>query len=122
VPARELHEGSDLAEHGAALGRARDGDTRVALLPRTAALGTSGMSVLAIASTRTGAVRLVRTASLYTTEDAFWAVWLPAGHRPLVGAEGAGYAVDTRTLRTRQFSFFTGSSGFTAVVIPASRS
>jgi uncharacterized membrane protein len=90
---------------------------RAPLFARTAPIGTAGMSVLAIASTRTGTVHLVRAASLYTTEDAFWAAWLPAGHRVLAGAEAAGYAVDTRTLRTRQLSFVASSSGFTAVII-----
>ena len=92
--------------------------TRVALFSRTAPIGTGGWSVLAIASTRTGIVRLVRAASLFTTEDAFWADWLPTGHQLLVGAEGASYAVDTRTLHSRLFDFFASQLGFTAVVIP----
>lgn len=42
-------------------------------------------------------MRLVRAVSLDTTEDAFWADWLPADHQLLVGAEGAAM----RSIRAR---------------------
>jgi hypothetical protein len=96
--------------------------TRVALYARQLALGSGGKSVLAIASTRTGAVRLVRRVAVDTTEDAYWSLWLPGGQRLLTGAEGAGLAVNTRNLTARQFPLFTGpgetgSTGFSAVVV-----
>jgi hypothetical protein len=94
------------------------GGTRIALFARTATLGTGGMSKLVIASTRTGAVRLVPGVSLFTTEDAFWAMWLPGGQRLLAGALTSGYVVDTRTLAARPFAFFPSVDGFSAVVIP----
>ena len=90
----------------------------MALFARTAPLGSeSGMSRLAIVNTATGSAVVVPGTSLYTTEDAFWAIWLPAG-RLLAGAETSGYAVDTQTLAARQFSFFPDSSdGFSAVLL-----
>jgi len=93
---------------------------RMALFARTAPLGSeTGMSKLAIVNTTTGAVLVVPGTSLYTTEDAYWAMWLPDG-RLLAGAEASGYAVDTRSLAARPFSnFFPASSeGFSAVVLP----
>lgn len=95
--------------------------TRVALFARQAPLGSGGTSVLAIASTQTGAVRLVRSVAVATTEDAYWSLWLPGGRRLLAGAEVAGLAVNTRNLTARQFPLFTGpgitgSTGFSAVV------
>lgn len=93
----------------------------VVLFARREDLGSGGKSVLAIASTKTGAVRLVRAASLYTTEDAYWTIWLPGGRRLLAGAEAAGLAVDTRGDAVRPFSFFSGASGFSAVVVPPGR-
>jgi hypothetical protein len=94
---------------------------RVVLFARRAALGTGGTSVLAIASTRTGAVRLIRAASLYTTEDAYWSIWLPSGRQLLAGAEAAGLSVDTRGDAVRPFAFFSGASGFSAVVVRPAR-
>jgi hypothetical protein len=94
---------------------------RVVLFARRAALGTGGTSVLAIASTRTGAVRLIRAASLSTTEDAYWSIWLPGGRQLLAGAEAAGLAVDTRGDAVRPFSFFSAASGFSAVVVRPGR-
>ena len=66
-------------------------------------------SELAIASTRTGVLRLVRAVRLVTTEDVGWARWLP-GDRLLAGAESGSYAANTLTLAARPFSFF-GSPG-----------
>ena len=67
-------------------------------------------SVLAIASTRTGMLRLVPAARLVTTENVGWARWLPGGSRLIAGAEAGSYAVNTQTLAARPFSFF-GSPG-----------
>jgi hypothetical protein len=66
-------------------------------------------SELAIASTRTGALRLVPAVRLVTTEDVGWARWLPGG-RLLAGAESGSYAVNTQTLAAWPFSF-SGSPG-----------
>jgi hypothetical protein len=98
------------------------GGTEMAVFVRTARLGSSnGMSELAIVSTRTGVVRLVPGTKLYTTEDAFWAVWLPGSERILAGALVSAYAVDARTLAVRPFTFFPSTDGFSAIVLPAGR-
>jgi hypothetical protein len=98
--------------------------TQMAVFVRTARLGSSnGMSQLAIVSTRTGKVQLVPGTRLYTTEDAFWALWLPRSQRILAGAVGSAYAVDARTLTARPFSFLflPSTDGFSAVVLSARR-
>jgi hypothetical protein len=99
------------------------GGTQMAVFVRTAALGSSnGMSRLAIVDTSTGAVRVVPGTSLYTTEDAFWAIWLPGSQRVLAGALESAYIVDARTMTVRPFAFFGSSTdGFSAVVLPARR-
>lgn len=98
------------------------GGTQMAVFVRTARLGSSnGMSELAIVSTRTGVVRLVPGTKLYTTEDAFWAVWLPGSERILAGALVSAYAVDARTLAVRPFTFFPSADGFSSIVLPAGR-
>jgi hypothetical protein len=95
------------------------GGTQLAVFVRTATLGTSnGRSQLAIVNTGTGAVRLVPGTALYTTEDAFWAMWLPGSERILAGAVGSAYAVDARTLAVRPFVFLPSTDGFSAVVLP----
>ncbi len=95
--------------------------TQMAVFVRTARLGSStGMSQLAIINTRTGTVQVVPGTRLFTTEDAFWAMWLPGGQRILAGALGSAYAVDPRTLTARPFSL-PGADGFTAVVLPPRR-
>lgn len=91
--------------------------TRVALFARQEALGSGGESVLAIASTRTGRVRLVRAVTAYTTEDAYWSLWLPGGRKLLTGVEASGLAVDMRKLTARPFSLFAAPAGFSAVVV-----
>jgi len=96
------------------------GGTQMALFARTARLGSSDeMSELAIVDTSTGVVRLVRGADVDTTEDAFWALWLPGSERILAGAVGFAYAVDARTLAATPFSFFPSTDGFSAVPLPA---
>ena len=96
------------------------GGTQMAVFVRMARLGSSDeMSELAIVDTRTGAVRLVPGADLDTTEDAFWAMWLPGSQRILAGAVGFAYAVDGRTLAATPFSFFPSTDGFSAVPLPA---
>jgi hypothetical protein len=95
------------------------GGTQMAVFVRTAPLGSAnGMSKLAIVNTRTGAVRVVPGTALDTTEDAYWAMWLPGGQRVLAGAVGSSYVVDTRTLTARPFSFFPSTDGFSAVMLP----
>ena len=99
------------------------GGKQMAVFVRTARLGSeTGTSLLAIVDTATGAVRLVPGTSLDTTEDAFWAIWLPGGQRILAGAVGFAYVVDPRTLAVRPFtSFGSSTDGFSAVVLPAHR-
>ena len=96
----------------------------MAVFVRTARLGSeTGMSRLAIVNTSTGAVRLVPGTVLDTTEDAFWAIWLPGSQQVLLaGAVGSSYLVDARTLAVRPFRYFGNSSdGFSAVVLPSRR-
>jgi len=84
--------------------------SRLAVFARTASLDPlrDNGSVLGLADTRTGAVRLVGGASLDTTEDAGWALWLPGGTRLLAGALNYSYAVDAATDAARPFFFFPG--------------
>jgi hypothetical protein len=100
------------------------GGTQMAVFVRTGSLGDSnGLSQLAIVNTSTGAARVVPGTALNTTEDAFWAIWLPRGQRILAGAVGSAYVVDPRTLAVRPFTFFGSSTdGFSATVLPAHRS
>jgi hypothetical protein len=73
----------------------------------------------AVINTRTGGLRLVRTAHLGTYEDAGWARWLPGGHRLIVGAEAGSYAVDADTLSARPLSFAPGADiNFSATLLP----
>jgi hypothetical protein len=97
------------------------GGTQMAVFVRTAMLGSqNGMSRLAIVDTRTGVVRLVPGTAIATTEDAFWAIWLPGSPRILAGAVGSAYVVDARTLAVRPFTFLGSSTdGFSGVVLPA---
>jgi hypothetical protein len=96
------------------------GGTQMAVFVRTARLGSSDeMSRLAIVNTSTGLARLVPRADLDTTEDAFWAMWLPRSQRILAGAVGFAYAVDARTLAATPFTFFPSTDGFSAVLLPA---
>jgi hypothetical protein len=99
------------------------GGKQMAIFVRTARLGySSGLSRLAIVDTSTGAVRLVPGTALYTTEDAFWAIWLPGSQQVLAGAVGSAYLVDAQTLAVRPFRYFgTSSDGFSAVVLPSHR-
>jgi hypothetical protein len=98
------------------------GGTQMAVFVRTARLGSeNGTSRLAIVSTSTGSVRIVPGTTLFTTEDAFWAMWLPGGKQILVGAVGSSYVVNTRTLTARPFSFFPSTDGFSATVLPGRR-
>ncbi|MGH3199031.1 MAG: hypothetical protein ACRDOH_23075 [Streptosporangiaceae bacterium] len=96
--------------YGFAQGAAFSPDgTRLAVFERTASINSSccaNNSVLAIANTRTGAVRAVRAARLVTQEDAGWILWLPGGRRLLAGALAYSYAVDAITYATRPFFFF----------------
>jgi hypothetical protein len=109
--------------HGFAAGGAPSfspGGKEMAVFVRTAALGSeNGMSRLAIVNTSTGAVRIVPKTALYTTEDAFWTIWLPHSERVLAGALESAYVVDAGTLAVRPFTYFGNSTGgFSAVVLP----
>jgi hypothetical protein len=96
--------------YGFAQGAAFSPDgTRLAVFVRTASLSSSccaNNSVLAIVTTRTGALRTVPAARLVTQEDAGWILWLPGGRRVLAGALAASYAVDATTYAARSFFFF----------------
>jgi hypothetical protein len=62
---------------------------------------SENVSVPAIVSTSTGAVRPVPAARLATTEDAGWARWLPGGSRLILGGETGSFAVDAVSLVSR---------------------
>jgi hypothetical protein len=88
--------------------------------------GAGPESELTLIDTRTGAVQLIRSVRVLTTEDAAWVTWLPGGEQLLTGAISANYAVNAITLATRPFYFFgpakVGSSdiSFSAIALPAS--
>jgi hypothetical protein len=85
--------------------------SRLAVFARTVGLDPlqANGSELALADTRTGAVRLVAGAGLDTPEDAGWVIWLPGGTRLLAGALNYSYAVDAVTYAARPFFFFPGN-------------
>ena len=102
----------------------------MAVLVKTARLRSgNGMSRLAIVNVKTGASRLVPGTALstnggaYSGGDTYWALWLPGGRQILAGAvancvAASAYAVDTRKLGARPFSFFEeGTDGFSAIVL-----
>ena len=88
--------------------------------------GAGPESELTLINTRTGAVHLVRSVRLLTTEDAAWVAWLAGGEQLLAGAINASYAVNAVTLAARPFYFFgpaeAGSPdiSFSAIALPAS--
>jgi hypothetical protein len=88
------------------------GGTRLALFARRASISSAqaNQSELAIADTRTGALRLIGAARLETQEDSGWIVWLPGGQRLLAGALLYSYAADAQTLAARPFFFFPSQS------------
>jgi hypothetical protein len=101
----------------------------LAVFVRRASINSSwpNHSELALISTRTGMLRVVRAAKLETQEDAGWVLWLPGGQRLLAGALLYSYAVDSKTLAARPFFFFPGNEhdfmtspdiNFSAVIIP----
>ncbi len=96
--------------YGFAQGAAFSPDgTRLAVFERTTSINSSccaNNSVLAIVTTRTGAVRVVPAARLVTQEDAGWILWLPGGMRLLAGALLYSYAVDATTYAARPFFFY----------------
>ena len=104
-----------------------DGTTLAAFASATDPLSGAGPeSELTLINTRTGAVQLIRSVRLLTTEDAAWVTWLPGGEQLLAGAIHASYAVNAVTLAARPFYFFgpaeVGSTdiSFSAIALPAS--
>jgi hypothetical protein len=94
--------------------------SHMAVFVRLGPLGSDDMAELAIVDARTGTLRLVPAVTVYTTEDSFWALWLPGGQRLLAGAVNSSYMVDTKTLAAQPFSFFSSPDvGFTAVAVTA---
>ena len=79
-------------------------DLAVAFARATDPLSGAGPeSELTLINTRTGAVRLIGSVRLLTTEDAAWVTWLPGGEQLLAGAINATYAVNAITSATRPF-------------------
>lgn len=120
-----LRYGFMISQSGAAF--SPDGTTLAAFANATNPLSGAGPeSELTLINTRTGAVRLIRSVRLLTTEDAAWVTWLPGGEQLLAGAISANYAVNAVTLTTRPFYFFgpaeVGSPdiSFSAIALPAS--
>jgi hypothetical protein len=75
---------------------------------------------LAIASTATGAVRLVPAVRMTVGQDADWVRWLPGGTRLIVLAN-RNYLVTAATLAARPFRFTGGGQdiSFSAELVPA---
>jgi hypothetical protein len=120
-----LRYGFMISQSGAAF--SPDGTTLAAFASATYPLAGAGPeSELTLINTRTGAVQLVPSVRLLTTEDAAWVAWLPRGEQLLAGAISANYAVNAVTLATRPFYFFgpaeLGSPdiSFSAIALPAS--
>ena len=64
--------------------------------------GAGPETELTIINTRNGAVQLVGSIRLLTTEDAAWVTWLAGGEQLLAGAISANYAVNAVTLAARR--------------------
>jgi hypothetical protein len=95
-------------DHGFVLGGAFSSDGRqLAVFANDSAEPGGQAASLAIASTVTGAVRLVPGVRMTVGEDSDWIRWLPGGSR-LVALANRNYLVTTATLAARPFRF-TGS-------------
>lgn len=119
-----LRYGFIISQQGAAF--SPDGTTLAAFASATDPLSGAGPeSELTLINTTTGAVQLIPSARLLTTEDAAWVTWLPGGDQLLAGAINANYAVNATTGATRPFYFFgpakVGSRdiSFSAITLPA---
>jgi hypothetical protein len=92
--------------HGFALGGAFSPDGReLAVVVNTSRGPCCAAAELAIASARTGSLRLVPQARLTIGQDVAWVQWLPGGRQLLVGAGNGSYIVDTATLSARALFF-----------------
>ena len=118
-----LRYGFMISQSGAAF--SPDGSTLAAFASVTDPPGAGPESELTIINTSSGAVHLVRSVRLLTTEDAAWVTWLAGGEQLLAGAINANYAVNAATLAARPFYFFgpaeVGSPdiSFSAIALPA---
>jgi hypothetical protein len=120
-----LRYGFMISQSGAAF--SPDGTMLAAFASATDPLpGAGSESELTLINTRTGAVQLIRSVRLLTTEESAWVTWLPCGEQLLARAINANYAVNAATLATRPFYFFgraeVGSPdiSFSAIALPAS--
>lgn len=120
-----LRYGFMISQSGAAF--SPDGTKLAAFAAATDPLSGAGPEselTLININTSTGAVRLIPSVRLLTTEDAAWVAWL-AGGQLLAGAINANYAVNAVTLASRPFYFFgpaeVGSPdiSFSAIALPA---
>ena len=99
---------TDSIDQGFVLGGAFSSDGRqLAVFANDSAEAGGQAASLAIASTVTGAVRLVPGVRMTVGEDSDWIRWLPGGSR-LVALANRNYLVTTATLAARPFRF-TGS-------------
>jgi hypothetical protein len=107
--------------YGFMLGGAFSPDGReLAVFVNLSAGDGGGKAELAIASAGTGALRLVRQASLTVGEDVAWALWLPGGKQLFVMGN---YLVTSATLSARPVTMTPGGAqdpGFSAQVLPPS--
>lgn len=107
--------------HGFVLGGAFSPDgRRLALFANDSALAGGQAAGLAVASTVTGAVRLVPGVRMTVGEDADWVRWLPGG-ASLVVLANRDYLVSARTLTARPFRLAAGPAAvnFSAELLPA---
>jgi hypothetical protein len=92
--------------HGFALGGAFSPDGReIAVIVNTGRGPCCATAELAIASSRTGSVRLVPRARFTIGQDVAWVQWLPGGRQLLAGAGNGSYIVDAATLSARPLFF-----------------
>jgi hypothetical protein len=92
--------------NGFALGGAFSPDGReLAVIVNTGPGPCCATAELAIASSLTGALRLVPRARFTIGEDVAWVQWLPGGRQLIAGAGTGSYIVDAAALSARPLSF-----------------
>jgi hypothetical protein len=107
--------------HGFALGGAfsPDGRQLAVFVNRTPGQGGE-WAQLAIANSRTGALRLVPGVRIVVGEAVSWARWLPGGRQLIVAGLRGSYLVNAATRSAKPFTFRHDRSGpnYSAVIVP----
>lgn len=108
--------------YGFALGGAFSPDGRELAVFVNRTPGAGGETVqLAIASTTTGTIRLVRRVRVVVGPPEDWVRWLPGGRQLIVGGADSSYLVTAATRSAQPFNFSVSSAGgvnSSAVIVP----